>query len=158
MSDRLAPPQVDRPIETDDSGHSDVNIWYGTGKRKKRSFPEKGIASLYRCIPDNHEGRTKGGTGSDICLFFARGCCHLGHRCNRRHRVPKVDDFQLEDVQRDCFGRMRLSESNSDVDDQNGPGCVLKENLTLFVGDFGGDCSEEELRQHFAPFGPIVQV
>ena len=110
---------------------------------------------MTRCIPGLHEGRTKGGRASDICLFFARGACHLGHRCNRRHRLPTVDDEVGSDIQHDTFGRNR---ETTEGDDQNGPGSVFKENRTLFVGDFGPACTQETLRREFSIFGPIVQI
>lgn len=87
-----------------------------------------------------------------MCLFFARGACNLGHKCNRRHRVPTEEGF---DIQIDCFGRNREA---TEGPDQNGPGSVLLENRTLFVGDFGSDCTEDTLRQAFQTFGQIVQV
>jgi len=105
-----------------------------------------------RCRPELHEGKTRGGSGSDVCLFFARGACHLGHKCNRRHRLPTEDGL---DVQFDCFGRQREA---TEGPDQNGPGSVLLENRTIFVGDFGVDCTEDTLWQEFEVFGEIVQL
>ena len=161
-TDRLAPCQIDKPLPDLDSedggggGGGDYNIWYHAkpGKRKRRA-PERGVAARTRCVPDLHEGRTKAGSASDICLFFARGCCHLGFRCNRRHRLPTHEVELALDVQRDCFGRAREA---TEGDDQNGPGSVLKENTTLFVGNCGAESTEAGLRAAFAPFGPIAQV
>ena len=40
----------------------------------------RGVKSPNRCIPTQHSGKTRGAT-PDTCLYFARGGCHLGHRC-----------------------------------------------------------------------------
>jgi hypothetical protein len=156
-ADRLAPPQISKPLlDQEDEGGGEYNIWFHhkAGKRK-RHVPERGVASKTRCVPDKHEGRTKGASGSDICLFFARGACHLGHRCNRRHRIPVYDDEVSMEIQRDCFGRMREA---TEGDDQNGPGSVLKENKTLFIGDVSPSTPNDVLRKAFEVFGPVVSI
>lgn len=152
--DRLAPAQIARPLEDPDEGHGDRNIWYHDrpGKRRKQ---ERGVQARTKCLPAKHEGRTKGGSASDICLHFALGSCHLGHRCNRRHRIPTVEDDLKSDIQHDCFGRARES---TEGDNQDGFGSVMKENVTLFVGDFGACCTEDVLRDEFTAFGPLVQI
>mmetsp|Transcript_42693 Transcript_42693/g.96626 ORF Transcript_42693/g.96626 Transcript_42693/m.96626 type:complete len:218 (+) Transcript_42693:552-1205(+) len=38
------------------------------------------------------------------------------------------------------------------------PGSVLKENRTVFVADFGGSTTEDDLRKEFTVFGPVVQI
>ena len=154
---RLAPAQVDTPLpDIEDQGGGDYNIWYNhkVGKRK-RSAPERGVAARTRCKPLEHEGLTKGNSRSDICLFFARGACHLGHRCSRRHRLPNFDDEQAVEIQRDVFGRTRES---TEGDDHNGPGSILKENKSLFVGNVSPSVSEAVLRSTFAVFGPIASI
>ena len=40
----------------------------------------RGVKSPNRCILTQHSGKTRGAT-PDTCLYFARGGCHLGHRC-----------------------------------------------------------------------------
>mmetsp|Transcript_42693 Transcript_42693/g.96627 ORF Transcript_42693/g.96627 Transcript_42693/m.96627 type:complete len:153 (+) Transcript_42693:40-498(+) len=125
MADRLAPPQVDKKVSHDDPGDGDYNIWYHSKPGKRSRGPERGVASSTKCEPSLHEGRTRGASGSDICLFFARGSCHLGHRCNRRHRLPSAEVEMAIDIQRDCFGRRREA---TEGDDQDGPG---KKHLVL---------------------------
>lgn len=149
--ERLAPVQCDRPPEEDSLGGE--NIWYSNKKRKRP--PPRGVASSTRCVPDKHEGRTRCSRGSYICLHFAQGSCHLGHKCTRRHRVPKYADEMELDVQRDIFGRERQA---TEGDDQNGPGSIMKENKTLFVGNVGSTCTEAMLNNAFGALGPIVSV
>ena len=105
-SDRLAPAQCSAPVE-ENFGGSEHNLWWGHKNSKRKRPPPRGVEAKTRCLLVKHSGRTRGGASADTCLYFAQGCCHLGHRCVRRHRVPGYAEEMALDVQRDVFGRQR---------------------------------------------------
>lgn len=159
--EQLAPAQCSKPppgpARDDDEGFGDYNIWYHSRPNKRQRLrEERGVQRKTRCVPVKHEGRTRGGAASDICVFFAQGCCHAGHQCRRRHVIPRLSEALALHVQHDVFGRSRQA---TEGDDQDGPGSVLKENKTIFVGGLGpADCTTSKINENFAPIGPIVQI
>jgi len=154
--DRPAPQQVSKPAVDLDAQEGDYNIWYHKRPGQKRGRDDgtlpRGVKSPNRCIPIKHSGKTRGAT-PDTCLYFARGGCHLGHRCGRRHRLPMPSDEP--DTQVDTFGRRRGA---TEGDDNNGVGSVFVANCTLWVVNIAADCTEESVRRDFSEFGPVQHV
>ncbi|ORZ26842.1 hypothetical protein BCR44DRAFT_118477 [Catenaria anguillulae PL171] len=141
------------------------NIWYNkwTGQKHKGRF-EFGERAASRV----NISRDTGFTLADkrraqnpnhrtyICLQFARGMCHKGHKCEYLHRIPLPDD--LEETMKDCFGRERHRDEREDM---NGVGCFNRENRTVYIGGMHpyekGD-AEKVIRKHFIAFGPIDRL
>ncbi len=77
-----------------------------------------------RCNIKRDAGRTKGdsNTGAYLCLYFARGQCHLGGECPFLHRRPSDADEVKLSLTHDVFGRERHL---TDRDDMGGVGAYL---------------------------------
>ena len=88
--------------------NGDYNIWYHKrlGDRPaKRTDP-----SEHRCDPERDSGETKADSMPGkhfLCLYFARGKCVHGHRCQYYHRIPTEDDLKSIPITHDIFGRER---------------------------------------------------
>ena len=102
ISKRKARQQVTKIQEENYGGEGDYNIWYH--KSQKRPDPKKKRAT--RCSIATDAGTTMSTQQSEICVFFAQGCCATGHRYVRapafqRHAVVQ----SCEDGDRDCERR-----------------------------------------------------
>ena len=135
---------------------ADYNLWWGessSAKRRKRE-EERDVASATKCDPARDSGKTKGGRGADTCLFFAKGCCHLGWRCDRQHRVPAVGDAEPPN-ELDVFGRRRDCD-DGDGTRQFGRNNAVRANRTLWIGHCAAD--EAAVRDAFADFGVVERA
>ena len=65
---------------------------------------------------------------SIFCLFFARGLCPKGHRCEYLHKLQTSHDLFNPNI--DCFGRDKHSDYR---DDMGGVGSFMRQNRTLYV-------------------------
>ncbi|KAI9217093.1 hypothetical protein BC828DRAFT_351823 [Blastocladiella britannica] len=139
------------------------NIWYNkwTGQPSKKRFGERAptrvniprdtgftLADKRRKQNPNHR--------TSICLMFARGNCHKGHKCEFYHRIPLPED--PEETTKDCFGRTR---HRDEKDDMNGVGSFNRENRTVYIGGMHpyekGD-AEKVIRKHFLAYGTIDRL
>lgn len=136
---------------------ADYNLWWGESRQtKKRKREERRDApSATRCDPARDSGRTKGGAGADACLFFARGCCHLGWRCDRRHRAPAASDPEPSN-ELDVFGRPRDGDDGDGTRSFGQRNSVARACRTLWLGH----CSAPEaaVRAAFAAFGAVERA
>ncbi|PWN39234.1 hypothetical protein IE81DRAFT_326734 [Ceraceosorus guamensis] len=110
------------------------NIWYNkySGGDREDTMSNK-IKSETRVDVARDSGwtraDTKGAGGGFVCLFFARGYCPLGNKCDFYHRLPEVKD--LPEQGRDVFGREKHGDYR---DDMGGVGSLERVNRTLYIG------------------------
>ncbi|CDR94975.1 hypothetical protein, conserved [Babesia bigemina] len=155
-------------------GSEEYNIWYNKWSGE-RTNTVNGRATLmpamYKCDPERDTGYTRGNSKNTLddcgtkycCLFFAKGCCTLGSKCNYLHRVPTVEDEFFLDSGVDIFGRERHAKHR---DDMSGVGSFMTDCKSLFIGDVYPDNAEynpvENLKQvlteEFGRFGRIVEL
>lgn len=91
-----------------------------------------------------------------ICLYFARGLCCMGKKCEYLHRLPTVND-KLPPT-KDCFGRDKFADYRADM---AGVGSFLKENRTLYIGhinDINEEGIELKINKNFKEFGQLVKT
>lgn len=97
-------------METPEYVHAngDYNIWY---HKRMGDRPEKRTEpSSTRCDPEKDSGLTKADSlpGKHfICIYFARGKCVQGHKCQYFHRIPTIEDEKSLAITQDIFGRER---------------------------------------------------
>lgn len=156
MLKRPARLQVDPETITDDDKPPQTgtvfNIWYlkWSGGDNTRNL----IKLKFRVNIKNDTGYTKAGTNSPICLFFARGCCYQGRKCNYAHRIPT--DLDYYPPTQDCFGRDKTADYK---DDMTGVGSFNKINRTLYVAGIHTTKNVElVLTRHFEEFGAIEKI
>lgn len=145
--------EKDRPPQTG----TVFNIWYQkwSGGDKEDAYLSQRKADG-RCNIERDSGYTKADKvpGSYFCLYFARGLCTKGRKCEYLHRLPTVTDMFAPNV--DCFGRDRFSDYR---DDMGGVGSFLRQNRTLYVGKVNiRDDMEEVVYRHFSEWGQIDRV
>lgn len=112
------------------------NIWYNkySGGDREDTMSNK-IKSETRVDIARDSGwtraDTKGGSagGGFVCLFFARGYCPLGNKCDFHHRLPLLQ--ALPEQGRDIFGREKHGDYR---DDMGGVGSLERVNRTLYIG------------------------
>lgn len=143
----------DRPPQTGGV----FNIWY---LKWSGGDPEDDIYSQTkaegRCDIERDSGYTKADKvrGSYFCLYFARGLCVNGKKCEYLHRLPTVTDIFPPNV--DCFGRDKFANYR---DDMGGVGSFLRQNRTLYVGRIGsGENLDEVISRHFSEWGEIERT
>jgi hypothetical protein len=143
----------DRPPQTGGV----FNIWY---LKWSGGDPEDDIYSQTkaegRCNIERDSGYTKADKvrGSYFCLYFARGLCVNGKKCEYLHRLPTVADIFPPNV--DCFGRDKFANYR---DDMGGVGSFLRQNRTLYVGRIGsGENLDEVISRHFSEWGEIERT
>lgn len=148
--------QVDPETITDDDKPPQTgtvfNIWYlkWSGGDSSRDL----IKLKFRVDVERDSGTTRASQNSAICLFFARGCCYQGRKCNYAHRIPTENDFYPPT--QDCFGRDKTADYK---DDMTGVGSFNKINRTLYVaGIHSTKNAELVLTRHFAEFGAIEKI
>lgn len=140
------------------------NLWYsrwtggeGNGRgtlihRNSRCHPieDTGYTKADKDTPDDSINRDK-----YICLYFARGTCCNGERCDYLHRLPGDLDVWPPTV--DCFGREKFADYR---DDMTGVGSFNHVNRTLFVGRINEvDCDlEMALSKRFGEYGDVERV
>lgn len=143
--------QDDKPQQTGNT----FNIWFHNWGSKD-SYQTK---SPYKVNVKRDSGYTKADKipNSFICLFFARGCCHKGKKCEYLHRLPDITKDCFAGT-KDCFGRDKFSDYR---DDMGGVGNLLKENRTLYVGKLlmsETQNMEALLSETFGEFGRIERI
>jgi hypothetical protein len=158
--DRPARKQAAGPVTPTHSGF--YNLWYHriSGDYDFKDRPKRSNAPSARCNIKRDAGRTKGDSmqGAWLCLYFARGQCHLGPDCAYLHRRPTDYDDARLDMMHDVFGRGRHM---TDRDDMGGVGSFSRENRTLYIGGLrnarGGNI-EEDVIKAFAEWGDLEHV
>ncbi|GIX65263.1 pre-mRNA splicing complex subunit [Babesia caballi] len=155
-------------------GSEEYNIWYNKWSGE-RTNTVNGRASLmpamYKCDPERDTGYTRASAKNTLddsgtkycCLFFAKGCCTMGAKCNYMHRVPTVEDEFFLDSGVDIFGRERHAKHR---DDMSGVGSFMTDCKSLFVGDVFPDNAEYNpvdnlkavLTEEFGRFGKVVEL
>jgi RNA-binding proteins (RRM domain) len=143
-------PDDDKPPQTGTT----FNVWYlkwsGGGDSSTRQYTKL----KFRVNIKRDSGYTKAKSNTFLCLFFARGCCYLGKKCQYGHRLPLDTDFF--NPTQDCFGRDKTSDYRDDMD---GVGSINKHNRTLYVGGLHmHDKIENSITKHFQEFGSIEKV
>lgn len=133
------------------------NIWYlkwSGGDQEDGQFGQR--KSEGRCSIARDSGYTKADKvpGSYFCLYFARGLCTKGKKCEYLHRLPTVTDIFSPNV--DCFGRDKFANYR---DDMGGVGSFLRQNRTLYVGNVEvSDNMEQVVSRHFSEWGDIERI
>ena len=97
-------------MEVPDYIHSggEYNIWYH--KRLGDRPVRRTEPSTTRCDPEKDSGRTKADSLPGrhyLCLYFARGKCVHGYKCQYYHRIPTIEDERSLPITHDIFGRER---------------------------------------------------
>ncbi|EDO06080.1 RNA recognition motif domain containing protein [Babesia bovis T2Bo] len=155
-------------------GSEEYNIWYNkwSGERTNTVNGRPSLMpAMYKCDPERDTGYTRGSSKNTLddcgtkycCLFFAKGCCTLGSKCNYLHRVPTVEDEFFLDSGVDIFGRERHAKHR---DDMSGVGSFMTDCKSLFIGDVYPDNAEynpvdnlkQVLTEEFGRFGRIVEL
>lgn len=106
------------------------NIWYS--KWSGGGSEHAVVRASHRLNVEKDSGTTradKNSTQHFFCIFFAKGMCCKGRKCEYLHRVPADEDVFPVTV--DCFGRERFSTYR---DDMSGVGSFNTVNRTLYVG------------------------
>eukprot|EP01053_Blabericola_migrator_P001318 Blabericola_migrator_1__1317@NODE_1342_length_4760_cov_176_142340_g900_i0_p1_GENE_NODE_1342_length_4760_cov_176_142340_g900_i0NODE_1342_length_4760_cov_176_142340_g900_i0_p1_ORF_typecomplete_len376_score52_46Torus/PF16131_5/1_7e04Torus/PF16131_5/5_1e28Torus/PF16131_5/8_3e03RRM_1/PF00076_22/1_2e05WW/PF00397_26/3_1e05WW/PF00397_26/7_6e03RRM_5/PF13893_6/9_5e02RRM_5/PF13893_6/0_029Nup35_RRM_2/PF14605_6/0_014Nup35_RRM_2/PF14605_6/7_5e03zfCCCH_3/PF15663_5/0_033MHC_II_alpha/PF00993_20/0_27zfCCCH_4/PF18 len=147
-------------------GQEDFNIWYG--KYASDRFGENGrkerVPAATHCNLFRDAGFTKADlsphlAGNPICIYFAKGCCTLGHECSYYHHVPTFAENERLDMMHDIFGRERHAQHRDDLE---GVGSFNSSGRTLFVGDWKAEQQiekmEETITEHFCIYGPLEEV
>lgn len=124
------------------------NIWYN--KWSQGQGGQSKFVSPFRLDPESQSGRTLGDKqGTEFfCLYFAKGMCCLGKKCQYMHHVPENEDIlrlaAKTDVL-DCFGREKFAFYR---DDMAGVGSFRKHNKTLYVGGISSALGNRPLRSN----------
>eukprot|EP00117_Sycon_ciliatum_P018484 scpid69413/ scgid17074/ Pre-mRNA-splicing factor cwc2 len=142
-------------------GAGEFNIWYGRYVGEMWNEHHNEGPSPYRCDARKDSGFTKAtleGSGARFfCVFFAKGCCHLGPECGYLHRVPRDEDARHIDQAHDVFGRDRHRQHNTTM---SGVGSIEKDCKTLYAGNL--HCrrtgTEDELKEEFGEWGEIERM
>lgn len=106
------------------------NVWYAKWSGGDTSSNIQ-TAAKFRCSIERDQGYTKAREEERpyFCLYFARGMCCNGRKCEFLHRLPTEFDAFPPSV--DCFGREKFSDYR---DDMGGVGSFHKINRTLYFG------------------------
>ncbi|CAR23511.1 active spliceosome conformation promoter CWC2 [Lachancea thermotolerans CBS 6340] len=143
------------------------NVWYN--KWSQGNSGQSRFVSPYRLDVDLHQGNTKGDKARQpfFCLYFCKGMCCMGKRCEYLHHVPDTEDIarlSLRSDVMDCFGREKHSHYREDM---GGVGSFQKKNRTLYVGGITGALNnqqlkasqiENRLRFSFGKLGPLERI
>lgn len=147
-------------LTSDDLAHQPgtvFNIWYRKWAGGDTDKALQNRRSPYRCRVSRDSGYTRADqrAGSYFCLYFARGMCYKGPKCEYLHRLPTSLDVFNQNV--DCFGRDKFANYR---DDMAGVGSFLRENRTLFVGyiKLPQGRLESLVRKSFQEWGKIDRV
>lgn len=132
------------------------NIWYNKWSGGGNNHVL--VKSKYKLDVERDSGYTRAdktqGTGY-FCLFFAKGMCSKGKKCEYLHRIPRDDDVFPLTV--DCFGREKFSENR---DDMGGIGSFNTVNKTLYIGGVLTDRKDvqDRINGEFKPLGKISKI
>lgn|SRR3990167_253339 len=102
--------QQSTEIEVPDYIHAsgDYNIWYH--KRLGDKPFKRQEVSEHKLDIEKDTGLTKADTLPGrhfVCVYFARGKCVHGHKCQFYHRLPNEEDEKSLPLTHDVFGRER---------------------------------------------------
>ncbi|SCU95500.1 LANO_0E10550g1_1 [Lachancea nothofagi CBS 11611] len=167
---RPAPIQVsekDLPSSIPPQTGLTFNLWYN--KWSQGNSGQSRFVSPYRLDVRAHEGRTRGDKAKQLlfCLYFSKGMCCLGRKCEYLHHVPTADDIaklSLQSDVMDCFGREKHANYREDM---GGVGTFRKKNRTVYVGGITGALNnvpfkssqiENRIRFTFAKLGPLERI
>ncbi|SCW04044.1 LAFE_0H04676g1_1 [Lachancea fermentati] len=122
------------------------NVWYNRwsqGNSGKERF-----VNPYRLEPELHEGLTSGDKAGQVyfCLYFSKGMCCRGKKCDYLHHIPTEDDIvrlSLKSDVLDCFGREKFADYREDM---GGVGSFRKKNRTLYIGGIAGALNNKQLK------------
>lgn len=122
------------------------NVWYN--KWSQGNSGQKRFVNPYKLIPEVHSGLTYGDKIGQLyfCLYFSKGMCCLGKKCQYLHHIPEETDISqlsLKSNVLDCFGREKFSDYR---DDMGGVGSFTKKNRTLYVGGISGSLNNKDLK------------
>lgn len=149
---QVNPEDIDDLDKTQQVNNHQYNIWYS---KSLSDANNKSTTKLkYRVRISTDQGFTKANKNTHICLFFSRGCCYLGSKCQYFHRLPiESDNFKPT---QDCFGRDKTANYRDDMD---GVGSLNKVNCTLYVGGIHIKPNTEQLLvKNFQEFGTVEKV
>ncbi|XP_074616281.1 pre-mRNA-splicing factor cwc2-like isoform X1 [Acropora palmata] len=143
-------------------GATEYNIWYDRWVGEHwRSDKDHGPSET-RCYLETDAGFTKAniyepsGNKHYYCIYFARGCCHLGAECGYLHVIPTDKDEKRIDLAHDVFGRER---HRLHKEDMGGVGTFDKECRTLYVGGLALRTKLEKLLwSEFGEWGEIEDL
>lgn len=130
------------------------NIWYNKWSGGGSQFTL--VKAKYKLNVERDTGYTKADKLDRpyFCLFFAKGMCCKGKKCEYLHRVPTEEDVFPLTV--DCFGREKFADFR---DDMSGVGSFNTVNKTLYIGGLVvKDDTQELLRNEFRKFGKIAKM
>ncbi|KAL9974116.1 hypothetical protein ACROYT_G011117 [Oculina patagonica] len=143
-------------------GATEYNIWYDRWVGEHWRADKDHGPSETKCCIETDAGFTKanvydpGGNKHYYCIYFARGCCHLGSECGYLHVIPTDKDEKRIDLAHDVFGRER---HRLHKDDMGGVGTFDKECRTLYVGGLGHRATlEKVLWTEFGEWGQIEDI
>lgn len=144
-------PQDDAPPQTG----TVFNIWYNKWSGGGNQFQL--VKSKYKLNVEKDSGYTRANKTDGqkyFCLFFAKGMCTKGRKCEYLHRIPNDLDFFPQTV--DCFGREKFSEYR---DDMSGIGSFNTVNKTLYIGGLIiKDNTQDLLNKEFRKLGKIAKI
>ncbi|VEU22904.1 DEKNAAC104297 [Brettanomyces naardenensis] len=140
------------------------NVWYSKWTGGETNGRAGLVHAKTRCHVTKDSGYTKadrhvkpGGLNRDkyFCVYFARGCCCNGKRCEYLHRIPTEMDQLPPTV--DCFGREKYMDYREDM---SGVGSFNKVNRTLYIGRINSMDGNIELKlgKSFGEFGDIERI
>lgn len=144
-------PQEDAPPQTG----TVFNIWFKKWSGGGNQFQL--VKSKYKLNVEKDTGYTRANKTDGqkyFCLFFAKGMCTKGRKCEYLHRIPNDLDFFPQTV--DCFGREKFSEYR---DDMSGIGSFNSVNKTLYIGGLiVKDNTQDLLNKEFRKLGKIAKI
>ncbi|KAL6945136.1 hypothetical protein ACO0QE_002582 [Hanseniaspora vineae] len=171
---RVQVPEEELPSKLPPQNGLVFNVWYnkwshGTNSRNTQRFLNK-----YRCDPVRDTGYTRADKYMKQkslsrnnnalvyhCLYFAKGVCCKGSKCEYFHHIPTNE----VSVVYDCFGREKHSDFR---DDMSGVGSFQKQNKTLYVSglqmgsglpaNMSSSAVEQRVKSRFQQFGDIEYV
>lgn len=140
------------------------NQWYNKWSHGSSSTNNtSSFVSPYRLDIERDQGYTLAKNDSWFCLFFAKGCCTLGHKCQYFHHIPDSSTDSSITPAKDCFGRDKFAQNR---DDMGGVG-TFNGNRTLYVGGITNALNgktlkpiqiENRLKFLFQPLGSLESI
>ncbi|QLG71821.1 hypothetical protein HG535_0C01700 [Zygotorulaspora mrakii] len=122
------------------------NVWYN--KWSQGQGGQRRFVNPFRLDTKVHPGVTRGDKENTnfFCLYFAKGMCCLGKKCQYKHHIPEEQDIMQLSMKTDvldCFGREKFADYR---DDMGGVGSFRKNNRTLYIGGLSGALNNKQLK------------
>lgn len=140
------------------------NQWYNKWSHGTTSSNSR-FVSPFRLDTGRDSGTTAARSDCQVfCLYFARGCCALGSKCQYLHHVPDPSEDSNVSRVKDCFGREKHSQYR---DDMSGVGSFQSLNSTLYIGGITNALNgkplkpiqiENRLKYVLTPLGPLEKI